>query len=123
MYHININAFVYHDNLSTDQWALKPIVTVMSHTEFGIHLHMVVTAVTFLLFAHTHVYMRQALPLAPYTLTFAVIVEQLCHIKDRSWRKLWAFKCRHLMAVLLIVGNMGLCFFGGALFANFIGFT
>ncbi|GBE62343.1 aldose 1-epimerase, putative [Babesia ovata] len=102
---------------------LKTIVTVLSHPEMGLHLQMVITVATFLLVAHTHVYMRQVLPLVPYAITFALLVEPLRDGRPIDWKSMRTFSARFKLVLLLILGNTVLCFVGGALFANFIGFT
>ncbi|GFE53944.1 hypothetical protein BaOVIS_013480 [Babesia ovis] len=105
------------------QQILKSVITVLSHPEMGIYLHMVATVFTFLFYAHTQVYQRQSLPIIPHAFCSAILAEPLCHVNYRSWKSMRNLTFRLKLVILMIVMNLGLCFMGGALFANFLGFT
>ncbi|KAK1441917.1 gpi mannosyltransferase 2 like protein [Babesia gibsoni] len=118
----NITEHIGKSKQSSGSWSLKPFVTLMSNAEVGLHVYMLITALTFLLFAHTHVYMRQTLPLVSYLLYVGAMVEPLFG-QGQSLMELVKKGRKFQLTLLFLFFNTLLCFLGGALFATFLGFT
>ncbi|EKX72991.1 conserved hypothetical protein [Theileria equi strain WA] len=99
------------------------LVSLLSHPEVGLVLHLLSTLFTFLFYGHTNVLMRQTLCLIAYHLHFAIIVERIRHINHWKWESLCKLDIEIMVAFFLLLQNVLLCFIGIALFSNFLGWT
>ncbi|KAK2195113.1 GPI mannosyltransferase 2 [Babesia duncani] len=114
------NTTVCPDSFISNLTWVKPLVSIVSHAEFGLMIHLFITVVTFLFYAHTDIILRQVCPLPCYFLHFAIIVERLSDVKGI---KIWEYDFERFYAVIILGYCVITMSIGLPLFTNFIGFT